>query len=92
MAVSNVNHAHLTLSDRIYIEQALERRIKFKDIAVFIEKDPSTVSKEIRRHRTIRATDRRTALCTVRDTCEKQHMCHNSYCNRICGKCTLHSC
>ena len=25
--------------------------MKFKDIAIFIEKDPSTVSKEIRRHR-----------------------------------------
>lgn len=44
-------HSHLTLSDRIYIEQALERRMKFKDIAVFIRKDPTTVSKEIRRHR-----------------------------------------
>ena len=41
-------HSHLTLSDRIYIEQALERRMKFKDIALFIEKDPTTVSKEIR--------------------------------------------
>ena len=47
-------HSHLTLSDRIYIEQALERRMKFKEIAVFIGKDPTTVSKEIRRHRVVK--------------------------------------
>ena len=50
-ATSNANHMHLTLTDRIYIEQALERRMKYKDIADVIEKDPSTVSKEVRRHR-----------------------------------------
>ena len=52
-------HSHLTLSDRIYIEQALERRMKFKDIALFIEKDPTTVSKEIRRHRVAKESGRR---------------------------------
>ena len=55
-------HSHLTLSDRIYIEQALERRMKFKDIAVFIGKDPTTVSKEIRRHRVVKESSRKTAL------------------------------
>ena len=40
-------HFHLTLSDRIYIEQVLERRMSFKDIALFIEKDPTTVSKHL---------------------------------------------
>lgn len=61
------NHAHLTLSDRIYIEQALERHMKFKDIAIFIEKDSSTVSKEIRRHRICKAVDRKplSVSCTT---------------------------
>lgn len=40
-------HFYLTLSDRIYIEQVLERRMSFKDIDLFIEKDPTTVSKKI---------------------------------------------
>lgn len=31
-------HSHLTLSDRIYIEQALERRMKFIDIAWLISR------------------------------------------------------
>ena len=55
-------HSHLTLSERIYIEQALERRMKFKDIALFIEKDPTTVSKEIRRHRVAKEAGRKTAV------------------------------
>jgi len=86
------NHTHLTLSDRIYIEQALERRMKFKDIAIFIEKDPSTVSKEIRRHRIDKTVDRKTALCERRSLCERKHMCNDRHCNRFCGKCTLHYC
>ena len=85
-------HSHLTLSDRIYIEQALERRMKFKDIALFIEKDPTTVSKEIRRHRIAKESERKTALCENRNVCTKKHMCRQSYCNKSCGKCTLHYC
>ena len=85
-------HSHLTLSDRIYIEQALERRMKFKEIAVFIGKDPTTVSKEIRRHRVVKESGRKTALCENRSTCTKQHMCRQKYCNKLCGKCTLHYC
>lgn len=85
-------HTHLTLSDRIYIEQALERCMRFKDIAVFIRKDATTVSKEIRRHRVGKQMDKRTALCENRSTCTKTHMCSQRYCNRICGKCTLHDC
>jgi IS30 family transposase len=85
-------HSHLSLSDRIYIEQALERRMNFKDIAVFIEKDPTTVSKEIRRHRTAKESGKKTAICENRSTCTRKNMCHHGYCNKLCGKCTLHYC
>ena len=85
-------HSHLTHSGRIYIAQALERRMKFKDIALFIEKDPTTVSKEIRRHRVAKESGRKTALRENRSTCTKQHMCHQRYRNRMCGKCTPHYC
>ena len=85
-------HSHLTLSDRIYIEQALERRMKFKDIAVFIGKDPTTVSKEIRRHRVVKESGLKAALCENRSICIKQHLCCQSYCNKLCSKYTLHYC
>ena len=92
-ATSNANHQHLTLSDRIYIETALERRMKFKDIAVFIEKDPSTVSKEIRLHRSAKRSGTRSALCVHRSTCTKTNMCSQCYnYHSSCGKCTLHRC
>ena len=92
-AIPSANHKHLTLSDRIYIEQALERRMKFKDIAIFIEKDPSTVSKEIRLHRSAKSSNNRTALCVHRSTCTKTGMCNQRNCYfSSCGKCTLHRC
>ena len=43
-------HKHLTLSDRIYIEQELMQGSSFKSIAAFLHKDPSTISKEVRLH------------------------------------------
>lgn len=43
------DHKHLTLSDRIYIEQALLRGDNFRCIAKALSKDPTTISLEIRR-------------------------------------------
>lgn len=87
------NHGHLTLSDRIYIEQGLERGLSFKDIAVFIQKDPTTVSKEIRRHRIEKAQNRSTALCIHRDECTRIGMCGDRFCRKkLCGKCTQRNC
>lgn len=48
------NQRHLTLSDRIQIEQGLNQGLTFKAIASMIDKDPSTISKEVRKHRTIK--------------------------------------
>ena len=45
------NQKHLTLENRIYIENELNKGTSFKDIARFLCKDPTTISKEIRAHR-----------------------------------------
>lgn len=45
------NGHHLTLSDRIYIEQELIQRSTFRSIGDFLGKDPSTISKEVKLHR-----------------------------------------
>ena len=45
------NQKHLTLNDRIYIENELAKGTTFKDIAAFLCKDPTTISKEVRAHR-----------------------------------------
>ena len=43
-------NAHLTLSERIIIESALRDGMSFRQIAQGVDKDPSTISKEIRGH------------------------------------------
>ncbi len=49
--MQSVNQKHLTLEDRNYIEQALNQNMTFKEIAKFLSKDPTTISKEIKKHR-----------------------------------------
>ena len=45
------NQKHLTLEDRKYTEKSLNASCSFKDIARYLCKDPTTISKEIRLHR-----------------------------------------
>lgn len=45
------NQKHLSLEDRIYIENELNKGTSFKDIARFLCKDPTTISKEVKAHR-----------------------------------------
>ena len=47
-------HKHLTLSDRNDIQLGLERGETFKAIGQSILKDPTTVSKEVKRNRQVR--------------------------------------
>ena len=47
---SMAKNSHLTLSDRIAIEVGLRERRCFASIAQELEKDPSTISKEVRNH------------------------------------------
>ncbi len=45
------NQKHLTLEDREYIKKSLDKGQSFKDIAMFLCKDPTTISKEVKLHR-----------------------------------------
>jgi len=45
------NQKHLTLHDRQCIEDSLDQGLWFQEIAKFLCKDPTTISKEIRLHR-----------------------------------------
>lgn len=47
------NQKHLTLTERIYIEQELVQGSTFRSIASNIDKDPSSISKEVKRARII---------------------------------------
>ena len=43
-------YKHMTLEDRIEIQEYLSKNISFKDIEKRIGKGPSTISKEVKKH------------------------------------------
>ena len=60
-------HKHLTLSDRNDIQLGLERGETFKAIGQLILKDPTTVSKEVKRNRQARDSTSNTLPCPLLD-------------------------
>ena len=87
------NHKHLTLSDRCFIEQSLLQGLSFRQMAMVLNKDPSTISKEIRLHRTM---PRKNASgkndCIHSPKCNVFHICGNEMCMKACWSCTLEDC
>ncbi|MBQ8994324.1 MAG: IS30 family transposase [Oscillospiraceae bacterium] len=51
---------HLTFEERLYIQESLDKKMTFREIAKWIGKDPTTVSKEVKRHLTLRESSVRT--------------------------------
>lgn len=82
------DHKHLTLSQRIAIEKGLENQESFAAIARKINKDPSTVSKEVKRHLSYgRKQDGTRAIpCANRSSCRIQSLCESS-CLLLCKIC-----
>ena len=60
-------YKHLTLSDRNDIQLGLERGETFKDIGQSILKDPTTVSKEVKRNRQVRDSTSNNLPCPLLD-------------------------
>lgn len=75
---------HLTLDERNIIEQELTKNTNFKEIAKLLSKDPTTISKEVRRHR-IRKEGQ--AIHVNFNHCAKRYHCHRkNLCNPRCTK------
>lgn len=85
------NQKHLTLEDRIYIENELNKGTSFKDIARFLCKDPTTISKEIQGHR-LSDWYRKGIFYNTKNFCiHRYHWKKTNACEKIvlCGiKCT----
>ena len=82
------NHKHLTLSDRIFIEQSLNDHMKFNAIAMVLEKDPSTISKEVVRSMDIKPIPHYKGNdCKFFDTCFESKLCA-SCCVELCKLCS----
>lgn len=84
------NHKHLTLSDRINIEKGLLEGKSFRQIAKGLNKDPSTISKEVKRR--ARAAERKASIagtpipCKNRKDCSIKHLC-GADCDIFCKRC-----
>lgn len=84
---------HLALEDRIFIEVALSEKRTLTEIASRLGKDPTTISKEVRRNRFPGNKRNGSDLipCQHRTQCTKKHIC-TSACKRICKKCSTINC
>ncbi len=83
------NQKHLTLSQRIEIEKGLLTGDSFTAISKNIEKDPSTISKEIRRHSKVKERKNHGFApipCSNRKGCKIKYLCEDS-CEMLCTKC-----
>ena len=87
------NQKHLSLQDRLYIENSLNDGVSFKDIAKFLCKDPSTISKEVRAHRSSDWYHKGSFLnaknfCVHRYHCKKVNVCRKILdCGIKCASC-----
>ena len=83
-----MKHKHLTLSDRIEIELGITQGSSFRKIASIIEKDPSTVSKEIKKHLVVKQLDKHEKLSPCECLSKPPYCCNNCPFKRNkCGHC-----
>jgi IS30 family transposase len=84
------NQKHLTLDNRIFIEKSLDNGMSFKDISKHLSKDPTTISKEVKKHRQLKQHNTFVSFnnCVFRTTCTKRNICQRSVsCNKYCKSC-----
>lgn len=86
------NQKHLTLDNRVFIEKSLDNNLPFKEIAKYLCKDPTTVSKEVKKHRSL--TPRNDFVshnhCVHRGKCSLTNVCKRPIsCKKQCRTCNL---
>lgn len=87
------NHKHLTLDDRIFIEQSLDEGKSFREISKYLCKDPSTISKEVWKHRIVNTWNSGSFnnpynFCVHRYRCKKTNACDKLViCDTLCRSC-----
>lgn len=70
-------YTHLTLNDRIFIEKSLDLGMSLKELGSCLGKDPTSISKEIRRHRIEKAGKDNFSHndCAFRRDCRQRDQC-----------------
>lgn len=84
---------HLTDEERLQIENWLKGRVSLKQIAYWLDKSTSTISREIRAHIILSdksAPHRLKNRCAMRTECKKLHLCEGKPdCTKRCSSCKL---
>ena len=90
--VPKEKNKHLTLSNRIDLENSLNRNLKLKEAAAYVGCDDRTASKEIRRNRVLVET-REPNKCSLKTVCHKHLVCGgNGHCGDECRRCKERNC
>ena len=97
MAPNKGDQKHLTLSDRILIEKGLNGSLSFTEIGRQIHKDPTTVSKEVRRHTKVKEFNGYgnipcQANADIHSRCTLKHACGDMDCDLPCRQCRSFRC
>jgi len=97
MASNKGDQKHLTLSDRILIEKGLNGSLSFTEIGRQIHKDPTTVSKEVRRHTKVKEFNGYgnipcQANADIHSRCTLKHACGDMDCDLTCRQCRSFRC
>ena len=90
---NNLKAKHLNIQDRLFIEECLTNwhndSLNFQIIANSLAKDPTTISKEIKRNSTVippKSFNNGFNQCAKKYDCKKRHIC-NEYCKLKCSEC-----
>lgn len=86
------NQKHLNLDCRITIEKELEKQTPLRRIAEMLGKDPTTISKEIKKHRIDQPHNRfneSSNKCALVKECKKKNICRifQPICKKLCRNC-----
>lgn len=97
MSSQKGNHKHLTLSDRINIEKGLNNSDSFSAIAKTVHKDPTTISKEVRKHSKVKEYKGYGKIpCEANreahSRCGLKHVCGDQDCEILCRNCRKYRC
>lgn len=84
------NQKHLTLDNRIFIEKSLDNNMPFSEIAKYLCKDPTTISKEVKKHRDFKPRNDFVNFnhCINRRNCKIRNVCKRTIpCKKQCSSC-----
>lgn len=89
-----MKNKHLVLNQRERIESGIRKNESLQDIAKAIEKDPSTISKEVLKHRiflektSVKKINTSCRVCINFSKCEIIKTCSLQGCSNRCARCT----